>query len=191
MKGIQAMRHLKAVLAVLLVAGLGACAGNQKAGEVPGKGNLIFSSYQAADDLAQLAGGRLDPGVPLLVATVADINDLEKASPLGRLIAEQVASRLVNSGYTVVDVTLRNGLLVKEGVGQLVLSRDAVKISHAQGAQAVLAGTYTVAEDRVYVTLRLIRASDGRMVAAHDYRLDLDADTRALARSGKNWVQVR
>ena len=176
---------------LLLIFGLSACAGDGTSVDAEAKDNLIFSSYAAADDLMQLAGGRLDPSAPVLVATVADLNALDKASPLGRLIAEQVASRLVNSGYTVVDATLRNGLLVKEEVGQLVLSRDALSISHAQGAQAVIAGTYTEAADRVYVNLRLIRAADGRVVAAHDYRITMDPDTRNLVAGKSGWARVR
>ena len=86
---------------------------------------------------------------------------------------------------------MRQGLAVKEGVGQLVLSRDTLKISHSQGAQAVIAGTYTVAEKRIYVNLRLLRAADGRVVAAHDFAVDRGSDARYLSEDGGNWVRAR
>lgn len=156
-----------------------------------GPDTLITSSYRATDQILKLAGNRINPSEPVIVATLADVNNLETSSPLGRLVAEQMASRLVNTGYTVVEVKLREGLLVRKGLGQLALSRDALQISHAQGAQAVLAGTYTAAAKDVYVNIKLIRAVDGRVVAAHDYVIALDSDAQQLLKDKGRWIVTR
>lgn len=169
-------RILEAVAAVLVL-GLAACTSVKSP---PVESGTIHSSYRAVDHLLQSWGGSLDPEKPILVATLADNYDLERSSPLGRLVSEQMASRLVNAGYAVSEIRLRNGVLVKEHSGQFALSRDAMKIGSSSGAQAVLAGTYTVARDQVYVNLKLIRASDGRMLAAHDYILPMDKNIRHL-----------
>ena len=44
----------------------------------------------------------------------------------------------------------------------------------------MIAGTYAVARQSVYVTARLIRATDNLVLAAYDYVLPLGPDARAL-----------
>ncbi|MEO5336418.1 MAG: FlgO family outer membrane protein [Magnetospirillum sp. WYHS-4] len=144
---------------------------------------VILASYAAADQLVQTMQARLDPAQPVLVATLSDINHLEESTPLGRLIAEQIASRIANAGYTVTEIKLRDGFLVREGEGQFVLSRDARRIGQTAGAQAVVAGTYTPARDSIYVNLKILQASDGRVLAAHDYVLPMDDNVRVLAKA--------
>lgn len=176
------MRRFSALLAAgwLLVA----CAEDSGSGKGAGLGAdpVIFSSYAAADHLVQTMNGRLDPAKPVLVTTLADLTNLEESSPLGRLIAEQMVSRLANAGYLVNELKLRQGLLVREGEGQFILSRDGRQIAQAAGAQAVIAGTYTQAKTGIYVNLKMIQASDGRILGAHDYLLPLDDNVRHLNR---------
>ncbi len=179
------MRHprLSRLVAVGLLLALSACAGADRA-EIPKRETVIATSYRAVDHLLALWGRPLDPDKPILVATLADNDDLGKSSSFGRLVPEQMASRLVNSGYTVSEIKLRNGMLVKRQGGQFMLSRDALKIGNATGAQAVLAGTYTVGKSNVFVNLKLIRAADGRIMAAHDYMMPLDRDIHHLLDEG-------
>jgi TolB-like protein len=170
---------LSTAFAALLV--LGGCAAEVAPPKIgSGADPIIFSSHAAADQLVQTMNARLDPAAPVLVATVSDISQLEEASPLGRLIAEQLASRLANAGYTVMEIKLRQGLLVREREGQFVLSRDARQLSQTAGAQAVVAGTYTQAKDAVYVNLKILRAADGRILGGHDYKLPVDDNVRRL-----------
>jgi len=91
-----------------------------------------------------------------------------------------VASRLVTSGYSVVEVTLRKNLLVNPGVGQFMLSRDVKDISRLNSAQAVAVGTYAVAESDVFLNLRLIRAGDGKILSAHDFTIPNDRNISSL-----------
>lgn len=166
-----------------LVLALTACASEVTGPKVAdGADPIIFTSYAAADQLVQTMNGRLDPAVPILIATLSDIGQLEESSPLGRLIAEQLASRLANAGYTVTEVRLRQGLLVREGEGQFVLSHDARQLTQSAGAQAVVAGTFTPAKDAVYVNLKILQASDGRIMGGHDYKLPIDENIKRLTR---------
>jgi hypothetical protein len=50
-------------------------------------------------------------------------------------------------------------------------------------AAAVIAGTYAVGRNNVYVSARLIRAADNLIIASHDYALPLGPDTKALLAS--------
>lgn len=80
----------------------------------------------------------------------------------------------MSSGYTVAELKLRNSILIEEGKGEFILSRDVREISRSRGAQAVIAGTYAVGADSVYVNVRLIRASDSKILSAYDYALRMD-----------------
>ncbi|HSV29917.1 MAG TPA: FlgO family outer membrane protein [Candidatus Omnitrophota bacterium] len=175
-------RHsaLALVLAVPLL--LGGCISDPtapKANVTPSQ-SLIAHSYGATDRLLAEMKSGIDPAQPILVTTLADNDDLTASSSFGRLVSEQMASRLVASGLTVHEVKLANRLMVREGTGQLILSRDVTQLGKSSGAQAVIAGTYTVADDVVFVNTKFMRATDGKVLAAYDYTLALDANLRKL-----------
>ncbi len=170
------MKRVKATLAIVALLVLPACSNNppSRMVEPTAANDMIFSSYAAADRLVQTPQGGLDRTKPVLVTSLVSINRLERSSGLGRLIAEQISSRLVSSGYTVAELKMRNSILIEEGKGEFILSRDVREISRSRGAQAVIAGTYAVGADSVYVNVRLIRASDSKILSAYDYALRMD-----------------
>jgi TolB-like protein len=145
----------------------------------PADADVASASYAAADRLMSQIAVPLDPSKPILVASLADIDDLERSSALGRLIAEQVGSRLSQLGYAVVESKLRSTVAINPN-GEFVLSRDVRKISGAHAAQLVLAGTYTPGDKAVYVSLKLVRLVDGQVVASFDYALPAGPNTRSL-----------
>ena len=150
--------------------------------------DLVANSYQAAERLLRGLQQPLDQGKPVLVATLVNVADMRQSSDLGRIIAEQVASRLTQLGYETKELKFRGSFLVREGGGEFVLSRAVRDISRQHDAQAVVAGVYAVAYDDVYVTLRAIRATDSAVMASYDYRLPLGPNTRALLGVADNVV---
>lgn len=143
----------------------------------PSKVDLVASSYAAADALlAQVAQVAAQP---VLVATVVNVDHLDESARLGRVLAEQLAARLAQRGLRVSELRLRQALAMREQ-GELLLSRQAHEVSQAQAAQAVLVGTYAVSAYHVYVSLKLVDGSNNAVLAAHDYTLPLNAETRSL-----------
>ncbi len=173
----------KLCFSLALVLSVAACGNARLVSQAPGTvaSGLIFSSYEAADRLIQNSRVPLDPAKPILVTSLVSIDDFAQTSSLGRLIGEQVASRFVMSGYSVIDVTLRKTLLVEQGAGQFMLSRDVKDISRLNSAQAVAVGTYAIGEEDVFLNLRLIRASDGKILSAHDFTIKNDRNISSLA----------
>jgi TolB-like protein len=145
----------------------------------PSDANVAAVSYAAADRLMNQVGEPLDPGKPILVASLADIDDLERSSAFGRMVGEQLGSRLSQLGYTVVETKLRGTIAINPN-GEFVLSRDVRRISGTHAAQVVLAGTYTPGETEVYVNLRLVRLADSKVIASFDYSLPAGPNTRSL-----------
>lgn len=142
--------------------------------------DLVRNSYNAAE---QLLGGSqvpLSKDRPILVASLVSVANLESSSNLGRIVSEQITSRLVQLGYATREMKFRGSFLVRKGGGQFVLSRQVQAISKKQEAQAVITGVYAVARNGVYVTLRLIRAEDSTVISSYDYRLPMGPDMVAL-----------
>lgn len=168
---------LAATLAAALA--LAGCASSHYAPDTPPERSmeasaaLVAASYEAVDAL--LEGQRLAPvatpggGPGILVPTVADINNLERSSAFGRLVAELMSSRLAQRGVPVRELKLRSNLYVSRSEGEFLLSRELKEISSSQNADLVLVGTYADGGGSVFVSLKLVRASDSRVSYAYNY----------------------
>lgn len=178
----------------LLLSLLGACGQDLYQGAVPTAepglqdADIVANSYQAAERLLRGLQQPLDKNKPVLVATLVNVADMRQSSDFGRIIAEQVASRLTQLGYRTKELKFRGSFLVREGGGEFVLSRALRDISRQHDAQAVVAGVYAVGYDDVYITLRAIRAGDSAVMASYDYQLPIGPNTRALLGAADNVV---
>ncbi|MBE1424625.1 TolB-like protein [Desulfomicrobium macestii] len=133
---------------------------------------LIPLSYKAGDHLHRQLSGSGVAGYPMLAASFVDSTNVENTNDLGRLLSEQVSSRLSQLGYSVTEVQLRSDELrvLPEG-GVLALSRDLSRINTDVPAYSVLVGTYTVIERQIYVNARVLRTGDGVALASSDFTL--------------------
>lgn len=140
--------------------------------------NLIQANEQAADALLERAP--LDANLPVLVATLVNVDRLTESSRLGRIFSEQIAGRMVHRGLKVTEVKLRENLLLQRDQGELLLSREVREVSQSQNAQAVVVGTYAVSTSVVYISLKLVNPVGNTVVAAHNYAVPMDENVRAL-----------
>jgi TolB-like protein len=179
----------------LILAGLAGCA--KKTTPATGRGeatftlpdpqpysNLLESSYAAADTLARglrFRGLSLDESI--LTASFANIDDLTESSTLGRIVSEQIASRLAQHGFKIVEVKLREeSIFIEEGKGEFLLSREALSLGETRGAHAVLVGTYAVSRNFIFVSVRVVRTEDNSVITGYDYELPNDSTTRSMLR---------
>ena len=146
--------------------------------------NLLESSYAAADSLGRglrFRGLSLDE--PILAASFVNIDDLTKSSTLGRIVSEQIASRLAQHGFKMIEVKLRQeSVFIKEGKGEFLLSREVLSLGATRGAHAVLVGTYAVSTNFIFISARVVRTEDSSVVTGYDYELPNDATTRSMLR---------
>ena len=145
--------------------------------------DLVSNSHRVTERLIDTSQQILDPDKPIIVASLVNVTDFEKSSVLGQIVGEQISSRLTQLGYTTREMRFRGNILIREGSGELALSRDAQKIRDEQEAQAVIVGVYAVAENAVYVTLRLIRAHDSSVLSSFDYSLPKNDNISSLLES--------
>ncbi len=141
---------------------------------------LLQSSREAVARLVErLDMGTTGPG-PVLVATVVNVNDLSVSAPLGRTLSEQYASAMAMTGFDVKEIKLRGDVFVKEGAGELLLSREVRDVARNHNASMVLVGTFSPAAHYTYVSLKLVRTEDSRIIRGHDYALPNDRDVNRL-----------
>ena len=143
------------------------------------------ANYSAVDKLVTSTAVPIVKNAPLLVATIVNIDSLGQSSRFGRLISEQVATRLSQLGYSVVEMKLRNDVYIQEGTGELLLSRDVRNLSKTHNAQVVVVGNYAVAAGYVYLTLKAVTVTDNRVVTAVNYLLPLTENNRAMLPQSK------
>jgi hypothetical protein len=117
---------------------------------------------------------------PIIVTTLADVNDFHTSSTLGRIVSEQVVAELANEGYFVPEVHLRPNLFFS-GEGEFMLSREMKKLlTTDQKGQAFITGSYAVGSREIMVILRAVSLDDFRTIASASYTLPIGPNTRSL-----------
>jgi len=141
----------------------------------------LMKRYQGP---ASATNGAASGSAPFIVATLVNIDQLEQSSTLGRLISEQITSRMAQLGNDVVELKVRNSVFIKRNEGEFLLTREIKEIASAHNAQAVIVGTYAESATLIYVSLKLVNPATSRILAAYDYALPLDRQIRSLLRKG-------
>jgi TolB-like protein len=151
-------------------------------GSAPSRGSdLGRLTFNAVDRMLAAAPG-IPSDTPFVVATVADVADLNTAAPFGNQVAEQMRARLTQRGMNVTDQRVRSGLRMDRREGELILSRDPSALLRPPQAGAIATGTYAAAGDYVYVSLQVVSATDGRILAASSYAVPRWPDAAGLLR---------
>lgn len=149
--------------------------------------DALMKGYQNRTEHAVVAGNHIasSSGAPFLVATLANIDQLEQSSTLGRTISEQIASRMTQNGHSVIELKVRNGVYMKRNEGEFLLTREIREVANTHKAQAVVIGTYAESASFIHVNLKLVDPATSIIIAAHDYTLPLDRQNRSMLTRGR------
>lgn len=115
-----------------------------------------------------------------IVGSVADIRDMDHSTPLGNIIANLVRARLTQLGIPVIDMGLRSSVKMSPSQGELVLSRNPHEVYPPPAAGIICTGTYAVARSSVFISLKMIRATNAEILAAADFSLPRTLNVRQL-----------
>ena len=171
---------MKLLLVVLIAAALTACAAGPSY-DAAKTSEFSEANYAAAEKLmSSIAAVPIDRSIPILVATMVNIDSMKQSSRFGRLISEQLTTRLTQLGYHVVEMKLGDNVYVREGTGELLLSRDVQKLTKSYNVQLVLVGNYAVANEYTYLTLKAVTAADNRVVSAVNYLQPITSNNRVM-----------
>ena len=142
--------------------------------------NLVSLGKDIGDDLIDQSFPPLrprQPEQPVLVTTLVSNDNLHKSSSFGRSLQNSIAAEFVRQGFTVKEVKLRRDVAVNFGEGEFMLSRDLGALRGTQRAQAVVVGTYTMANRMMYLSVRLVKAGDSSIRSVYEKRICLDANS--------------
>ena len=141
---------------------------------------FIESNYKAADSLMNQLSGKLQADKPLIMATIVNIDALEQTTTLGRLISEQLSTRLAQGGLSMVEMKLRNNVYLKRNQGELMLTREIGEVATAHNAQAIVVGSYAETSDMVFINVKVIQPNSNLVLAGQDYVLAKEAIVRSM-----------
>lgn len=135
--------------------------------------NTTEYNYGAADALIGQAKGLVSLNDPISIGTLHPVNlkPTERIPPFGKVVADQIGTRLVQLGYNVNDL----GIGVADA--NEMTERDWISQGMASNSAAIITGNYTISEYDVMVNLRMLNVKTGRILAATDYRVPLGSDT--------------
>ena len=94
-----------------------------------GLADLVAAASTVLAERAEHAVPIVDKSKPIIVATMVSVDDLDRSSTFGRLSSQLILDRLAQRGFKVRDVTYLHALDVNRATGELVLTRDASRIS--------------------------------------------------------------
>ncbi len=132
---------------------------------------LTMNTY-AADALQRMVLARLGSGSGILVASFVELENFDRTSAFGLLVSQQVASRLGQYGFRVLEARLGSALRMDRRGGEFMLTRDSAKLlADNYDAGAALIGCYSDAGSMIYVSARVVRLADNAIVGAYEYYL--------------------
>ncbi len=117
------------------------------------------------------------PEQPVLVTTLVNNDNLQDSSSFGRSLQNAVAAEFVRQGYSVNEVKLRSDVSINAGEGEFMLTRDLDELKGKQRAQAVVVGTYTMANRVMYLSVRLVDPINGSIRSVYEQRICLDENS--------------
>ena len=141
---------------------------------------FISANYKAADTLLQQLSGKLVADKPLIMATIVNIDALDQTTTLGRLVSEQLSTRMAQGGLQMLEMKLRNSVYLKRNQGELMLTREIGEVATSHNAQAIVVGSYAETSDMVFINVKVIQPNTNLVLAGHDYVLTKEAIVRSM-----------
>lgn len=135
-----------------------------------------------AEDLAASIQVRLDRSAAIMAVSFVDLHRMEQTSNLGRILSEEIGNNFHHYGYRLIEPRLRShSLTTHDQNGEFALSRNLNHLDGSVEVQAMLTGTYALADGGVLVSARIVHAVDKSLLATAQCQLRLTPDVAALA----------
>lgn len=148
-----------------------------------GNYDLVNLGDKVAGSLAKQSGALLMPNradQPILVTTLVSNDNFDVSSSFGRSFQQCIVAGFVKRGYEVKEINLRKNILIEAGKGEFMLTRDVQELACRQRGQAIVVGTYTMANRIMYLSVRLVSPCDQTILAIYEDSLYLDENNLRL-----------
>jgi hypothetical protein len=156
--------------------------------------DLIEASYDATDELKDQLCKKIPKGSLIVVSTLLNVKkNPNETSSFGRIISDQIATSLQNSGYQIIALDLPIDLFKMEEGGELLLSDEDKALLRRYNAAVMVGGVYAPGKQNTYVTLRAVNRFTRHVIASTDFSVALGPDVKNLLKSkdaGANLIPV-
>ena len=146
--------------------------------------DLIEASHDATDELKDQLCSNVPKGSLIVVSTLLNVKkNPNETSSFGRIISDQIATALHNSGYQIIALDLPIDLFMMEEGGELLLSeKDKALLGHYKAA-VMVGGVYAPGKQNTYVTLRAVNRFTRHVIASTDFSVFLGSDVKTLLKA--------
>jgi hypothetical protein len=147
---------------------------------------IIDLNYEAADELASDLGNDIDKRSPIRVHPFVNVSRQADPSPFGRVVAEQVASRLAQRDLNVVMALaetrkaapappLPADANATEPGGLAMLTKSAYP-----AAETAMTGNYLIGADVIYLSAQVADSVTGEVFSGWQWTLPVNRNTMTL-----------
>lgn len=150
-------------------------------GTVPKAARAIAAQLdqQLAQRIGTHPGGKRSVSIAITVPVF--LSNLGQSSPLARQMAEEITCFLVEAGYSVEEIRKGRDIVMEEGVGEMILTRNLNRLaSRDVNSAAILAGTFTVTSESVRFNVKLLHTPTNEVLAMGTATVPVTTETFPL-----------
>ena len=145
--------------------------------------DLIEASHDATDELEDKFTRKMEKDTLIVVSTLLNVKNLKETSAFGRIISNQIATSLHESGYQIIGMDLPADVFMMTESGGLELPDKDQAILRKYKAVIMVGGVYAAGKQHVYVSLRAVDRFTKQMVASTDFPVILGPDVKMLLKN--------
>jgi hypothetical protein len=146
--------------------------------------DLIEASHDATDELKDELSQKIPKGSLIVVSTLLNVKkNPNETSSFGRIISDQIATALHNSGYQIIALDLPIDLFMMEEAGELKLSDKDKALLKKYNAAVMVGGVYAPGKQNTYVSLRAVNRFTKHVIASTDFSVVLGPDVKNLLKT--------
>ncbi|MFO7761351.1 MAG: FlgO family outer membrane protein [Desulfobia sp.] len=150
--------------------------------------NFFGLSRIIADELLSSANSYLSRDDRIILTSFVNLDDLYQTSGFGRSMTEALSTELFNHGYKILEIRKTSKIYVKNGKGELILSRDASLLARQHKARAILTGTYSLTPSTVILNIKILSAFSRDVLAAAALEIQRTANINYLLTKNKEMI---
>ena len=145
--------------------------------------DLIEASHDATEELKENFTRKMPKNTLIVVSTLLNVKNLKETSAFGRIISNQIATDLHESGYEIIGMDLPADLFMMKDDGGLQLSEEDQAILRKYKSVILVGGVYAPGKQNAYVTLRAVDRFTKRVIASTDFSVVLGPDVKTLLKA--------
>lgn len=180
------LKKVSILISALLIVTLSGCASTMRFFKAQSYLNtdLIEASHDAADKLKDDLSEKIPKDSLIVVSTLLNVKKSPNdTSSFGRIISDQIATALQNSGYQIIALDLPIDLFMMEEGGELQLSDEDKALLKRYNAAVMVGGVYAPGKQNAYVTLRAVNRFTKHVIASTDFSVVLGPDVKNLLKT--------